>query len=138
MTKTDPAVSQRLIALRKTANKLDVDFKMETTEEELAPLVEAAKAKAEADAEKAKELATLRKEAGKLGVQYTEATTGEELAELIKEAKAEGADDGGTAFEVYNRDGGFARTYTHEIHGKAARAKADEFAKKIGGTVKKA
>ena len=37
---------------------------------------------------------------------------------------------------VYNKDGNYVRSYTHELHGKEFLDYAKEFAKKIGGSVK--
>ena len=41
-----------------------------------------------------------------------------------------------TSFDVYNRDNSFVRTYSVEQHGKDAEANAEEYAGKIGGSVK--
>jgi len=38
--------------------------------------------------------------------------------------------------QVYNKSGNYVRTYTEELHGKKALGYAEEYAKKIGGSVR--
>jgi hypothetical protein len=54
-----------------------------------------------------------------------------QVAPETKEKKAKQ-----TSFDVLNRDGGYARTYSVEVHGENAEDLAEEYAKKIGGKVK--
>jgi hypothetical protein len=41
-----------------------------------------------------------------------------------------------TSFDVHTAQGGYVRTYTVEIHGEDAEKLANQYASKIGGTVK--
>lgn len=50
-----------------------------------------------------------------------------------KVGKVEGAE----AVDVFDKDGQFVRTYDVELHGERMVEYAEEYAKKIGGTVKK-
>ena len=40
------------------------------------------------------------------------------------------------AWEVFNKDGAYVRTYSVEVHGSEANRLAHQFATKIGGSVK--
>lgn len=55
----------------------------------------------------------------------------------IEARKRDEADSKGS-LSVYDKNGNFVRTYTAEAHGKRAKEYAEEYAGKIGGTVRKA
>ena len=55
----------------------------------------------------------------------------------VAPAETESEEVTGKALDVFNKHGGFVRTYSLEVHGKVFRENAEEFAKKIGGEVKK-
>lgn len=56
--------------------------------------------------------------------------------EVEAEAPQEVSKSDKTSFDVHNKDGGFVRTYSLEIHGENAEALANQYATKIGGSVK--
>jgi predicted fused transcriptional regulator/phosphomethylpyrimidine kinase len=62
--------------------------------------------------------------------EITEVT--EEVTETIEDVN----EPKGDAFDVIAKDGGVARTYTVDIHGKDAEKLAHQYAGKIGGTVR--
>ena len=72
----------------------------------------------------------------------TKKVTEEQAPEAVSEAPVTAeADDKPkkvkkTSFDVYNKDHTFVRTYSVEDHGNEAEAKAEEYAGKIGGSVK--
>ncbi|MEW6126734.1 MAG: hypothetical protein AB1757_06825 [Acidobacteriota bacterium] len=130
MTEQEKQAKKELTALRKAATKLGVEFKEETTAEELNALVEAAKVKAAAE----KELEKARKAAAKAELAITAEMTADEIYAAIEAAKV--AKEAKTSFDVYTRDGGYVRTYSLEDHGEDAEKLANQFAGKIGGSVR--
>jgi len=58
-------------------------------------------------------------------------------AEAIVDAPDEKEEVSGKAFDVFNKAGGFVRTYSVERHGTEAVKLAEEYAAKIHGKVQK-
>lgn len=54
-----------------------------------------------------------------------------------EEAKNAAEKVGAEALGVFNKRGTFVREYSAEVHGEDFKAKAEEYAKKIGGEVRK-
>ena len=56
---------------------------------------------------------------------------------MSKKEKELGKVEGAEALDVFDANGQFVRTYSVELHGEKTVEYAEQFAKKIGGTVKK-
>jgi hypothetical protein len=91
--------------------------------------------------------ADLIAKAQELGVTLTGQETVAQLQEIIKAVTPPVEDvqstpeapkvsqETKTSFDVHNRDGGFVRTYSVELHGEDAEKLANQYAGKIGGKV---